>query len=464
MYIEEVLIVQHNGNLFGIDTSAIEHLLRVLDITPIPLAPKSVRGLCAIEGSIMTVLDLSLLLLGDTKIDASQPDARLITINSGEKRFTVLTEKVINNIIIDQNNVEYLNEEDRRSDGVVAAYKYNDEIMQLLDLNTLVDEIKIQSFETRAINDKFIGSDSDDDSLLETFRRYLLFTMGEEKYGVEVNRIREIIALPESFTDIADAGEEIVGMITLREELIVIADLRKIYNISGTDGDKNRIIIVQHKDRFIGVLIDSIVDIADFSKTEVDKLPSNFKDDKLSGVVHLDGDLVSIINLGVIEKLIERESRMDSNSSSAKGEGLTNAESTIEVVSFTLDNKSYAFHTEEVIEIIDNFDITTIPDMPEMVIGVTNIRGQVLPVISLYKKLELREEILPTRRMIVCQLKDNAIGVIVDSVIDVSNIPKDLFLPENESPYFSHIIKTDDKNVILMIDIKHLFENSVGNK
>lgn len=453
MYIEEILIVRHDGNFYGINTDAIEHILRVLDITPLPFSPKEVRGFCSVEGRILTVLDLSRLLLEDKSIDETVDAARLISVSVHGMQYSVLLEEVINNVTIDQKDIEYVAQEDRRRDGVVAAYKYEGDIIQVLDLERLVSNIDKLSFEKREFSDKY---DTEVNRKVEEndLSRYFIFMMGLEQYAIDVNNIREVITVPEVFTEMADSGDEVLGMMTLRDEIIVTIDLRKIYDLPTKREDTNRIIVVQLNHKVVGLLIDSIVDIADFVASDIDIMPPNFIDEKIKAIAHRNNELISLVNIDIINKIIDCESRIDNNiSRETVADDLSDV---IEVVSFELDRKSYALHTENVVEIIDNFEITEVTDMPELVDGITNIRGKVIPVLSLYNKLDLKRSSEGAKKMLVCQYQGNDIGLLVDEVKDVSNISKELFLKEDESEYFSEIIKVDEKDVILMIDLKKL--------
>ena len=453
MLIKEVLIVRHDGNFYGINTDAIEHILRVLDITPLPYSPKEVRGFCSVEGNILTVLDLSRLLLEEENIDETTDAARLISVSINNMHYSILLEAVINNITIDQEDIEYVSEEDKRRNGVVAAYKYNGDIIQVLDLERLISNIERLTFERREFSDKYEAENKRQIKEDET-SRYFIFMMGQEQYAIDVNKIREVITVPETFTEMADSGSEVLGMMTLRNEIVVTIDLREIYNLPTARRDENRIIVVQLNTKVVGLLIDSIVDIADFVSTDIDTMPSNFRDDKISGIAHRGTDLISLVNTDVINEIIDAESRVDN---SVNNEVTTQEDSdVIEVVSFYLDKKSYALHTENIVEIIDNFEVTKVPDMPELIEGITNIRGKVIPVVSLYDKLDLKQHKLSEKRMLVSQYKGNDIGILVDEVKDVSNIAKALFLKEEESEYFSEIIKVDEKNVILMINLEKL--------
>jgi purine-binding chemotaxis protein CheW len=454
MAIEEILIVRHDGNLFGINTDVIEHILRVLDITPLPFSAKEVRGFCSIEGSVLTVLDLSKLLLNDKEVDKDLDAARLISVEVDEKPYAILLEEVINNISIDPQNLEYVSKDDKRKDGVVAVYKYEDEIIQVLNMSELISNIQKLTFDKREFSDKYeeIVSEKSSDGRM---RRYFLFKMGSEQYAIDVNNIREVITVPETFTEMADTNEEVLGMMTLRDEIVVTIDLRIIYELPAERVSENRIIVVQLDDKVVGLLIDSIIDIADFHNSDIDVMPSNFRDKKIAGIAHHNDELISLVDMEVINTLIQNEARIDATVTKEE-KNIQEEDDYIEIVSFTLDKKSYALHTETVIEIIDTFDVTDVSDTPGVVDGITNIRGKVIPVVSLYDKLSLTRRDDLNRKMLVCQYAGKDIGLLVDDIKDVSNIPVSSFVKEEESEYFSEVIKVDDTEVILMVNLDKL--------
>lgn len=452
MVIEEILIVKHNGHLYGLNTHNVEHILRVIPMTPVPLAPKAVIGLCAIEGSIVSILDLSLLLQEPELIDTTLPSARLITVHTKEMLYSVLTQEVINNITVKQDDIEYITDSEKHNDGVVAMYKYKGTIVQVLQIETLIDRIVLDDFSLKDVKNR-TENFGNKEELNTKSRRYLLFGMGDESYGLEVSRIREVINMPKEFTSIADSAPEMIGMMTLREELIAVADLRTIYELSPTTSEENRIIIIQSEGKVMGAIVDNIIDIVDFPVAKIDNMPSNFKDDKIVGIANINDELVSLINIKIIDKVIQNELRIESNQDSKQ---VSSEEVTTEVVTFSLDVNEYAFKTEEVIEIIDAFEVTDIPDMPEMVEGVTNIRGRVIPIVKLYEKLELREIESDHKKLIVCQLNNSPVGIVVDKVTNVKNMENSLFIVEEESPYFTHVIK-EKEGVVLMINLSEIF-------
>ena len=99
-------------------------------------------------------------------------------------------------------------------------------------------------------------------------------------------------------------------------------------------------------------------------------------------------------------------------------------------LTFSLAGEEYGIGILKIKEIIGMMPITTVPQTPEFVKGVINLRGKVIPVIDLRLKFEI-EKIDYTERtcIIVVDLKsqgaDILIGVVVDSVSEVLNIKAD---------------------------------------
>lgn len=94
--------------------------------------------------------------------------------------------------------------------------------------------------------------------------------------------------------------------------------------------------------------------------------------------------------------------------------------STIQVVVFKLDNERYGVETSQVKEIIRVEEITRIPNAPDFVEGVINLRGQITTIINLRKRFGMEpKEIDANTRIIVFDYNNNTIGMMVDVVLEV---------------------------------------------
>ena len=129
-------------------------------------------------------------------------------------------------------------------------------------------------------------------------------------------------------------------------------------------------------------------------------------------------------------------------------------------LTFILGKEIYGFEILKVREIIGLMDITTVPQTPEYMKGVINLRGKVIPVIDLRLKFTMQEEEHTQETcVIVVEVEGTSIGIIVDSVSEVSDIGgKDI----EEAPSFGQGIDTSfimglgkvKEKIIILLDIE----------
>lgn len=452
--IEEVLIIKEQGCFYGIDTNEVEQILRVMELTPMAMTPDAIRGLCSIEGSIVSALDFAHLL--DKRydfVDTKAFKARQVTINTASHHFSLLVSEVINSIEVNQDNVEYVEDKD---DVIVALLKHEDEIIQIISIERLIQDIALPSYVSRDVRDMSIdGSIEEKQSHL---KRFLFFVMAKEQYALEVDAIREIISLPEKFTAIAESTQEILGMMSLRDDLLVVADLRTYYDFDAEKNDKNRIIVSQYMGRHIGLVVDEIVDIQDVETSKIEGMPENFKDKKINGVLHRGNKLISIVNTEVIRNLVSEQSHLISDQEQEEAREEKTQEANLEAVIFKMGKEEYAFNIEDVSEIIDMTEITPVADSVEHIKGVINIRGQVISIASLYTILSLKENHELDQQIIVTEVNGNRVGFVVDKVNDVRGVMDDEIREEEKKRLFSNILQLEDgKRLVMMFDTTKLF-------
>lgn len=94
----------------------------------------------------------------------------------------------------------------------------------------------------------------------------------------------------------------------------------------------------------------------------------------------------------------------------------------IQIVNFTIGDVNYGVPVEQVREVRDMQTVTPVPGSPAFVEGVTNLRGQIITVMDLRKRLGLPEKSNSSEKIIIIDLGKNAMGVVVDSVTEVSTI------------------------------------------
>jgi len=126
-------------------------------------------------------------------------------------------------------------------------------------------------------------------------------------------------------------------------------------------------------------------------------------------------------------------------------------------LTFHLHGEDYGIEIRFVTEIIGIQNITKVPDMPVFLKGVINLRGKVIPVMDVRARFKLPERDYDERTcIIVVNIDDIAIGLVVDKVQEVVDIPETQVEPAPEmskgksSPFLQGMGKIGDEVKILL--------------
>ena len=94
---------------------------------------------------------------------------------------------------------------------------------------------------------------------------------------------------------------------------------------------------------------------------------------------------------------------------------------------FVTDNLKFGINANSVVEIITNYSITFLPMLPDFVRGIINLRGDMIPILDV--RLRLGKEFKEDCLVIVLNVNGTQLGVLVDSVDQMLDIPKEDILP-----------------------------------
>lgn len=139
-------------------------------------------------------------------------------------------------------------------------------------------------------------------------------------------------------------------------------------------------------------------------------------------------------------------------------------------LTFSLGKESYGIEIRYVTEIIGIQPITEIPDLPEYVKGIINLRGKIIPVMDVRLRFKKEPKDYNDRTcVIVVDIRDMSIGLIVDSVSEVMTIPKQDIVqpPQMNKGYQNRYIKSIGKvgsEVKLLLDCDMLLNDGEINE
>jgi len=124
------------------------------------------------------------------------------------------------------------------------------------------------------------------------------------------------------------------------------------------------------------------------------------------------------------------------------------------LIVFVLDRQRYALQLSMVDRVVRMVAITPLPKVPDIVLGVVNVQGQVIPVINMRRRFSLPErEIVLTDQLVVAHTARRTVALVADAVLDViaspaqSLIETEDILPKIE--YVDGVIKLADGMILI---------------
>jgi purine-binding chemotaxis protein CheW len=156
---------------------------------------------------------------------------------------------------------------------------------------------------------------------------------------------------------------------------------------------------------------------------------------------------------------------MTTINSKAQKEMKVQTEELLQLVSFNIGQEEFGLSIQSIQEINRLVEITRVPNAPEFVSGVINLRGKVIPIINLRKRFGFPpKESDKNTRIIVVELGEMVVGFIVDSVSEVLRIPKNITEPPPPivagigSEYITAVAKLENR-LLILLDLERILKD-----
>jgi purine-binding chemotaxis protein CheW len=148
------------------------------------------------------------------------------------------------------------------------------------------------------------------------------------------------------------------------------------------------------------------------------------------------------------------------------GEAATNSHKQMQYVTFELEDETYGINVMQVQEVLRETEVAPVPGAPHYVIGIINLRGNVVSVIDARIRFGLsvieRNEMT---RIIVIEARQQIIGILVDSVAEVVDIKMSEIETapnignDESSRYIDGVVSRDDK-LLILVDLDKLLSDA----
>ena len=439
------------GNeVFAVDMAPVQEIIRVPDVVKVPLAPPTLEGLANLRGKVLPIISLRRI-FGFEEVDYDD-STRAVVIDIGQPLGFVV-DRVASVVGVEPGKIEGVESIRSTVNSELLSGMIKDvgghAMIMVLDFAKLIAQefAEISNLAKKAglISSHVAGAEQDDDDLSDELQ-LVSFEVADQEYAMAIEDVQEIVQIPEEIIHIPHSESHVMGIMTLRNRLLPLVNLRRMFDLASRDNDDHsRIVVVSLGSSSVGIVMDSVNEVLRVAKSDVEAMPALLARDgdlaDISEICRLDNGkrLVSIISADnlfrhssvkeaptTVETL--NDDTMQQTDADADDEVLDDDE---QVVVFRLGKEEFGVPIDSVQEIVRvPEELTHVPKAPPFVEGVINLRGSVLPVIDLRRRLGMAVvERSDRQRVMVFLIAGMRTGFIVDSVAEVLKIHKNNIEP-----------------------------------
>jgi purine-binding chemotaxis protein CheW len=266
---------------------------------------------------------------------------------------------------------------------------------------------------------------------------FVTFAVAAELFAFPLDRVREIIRVPETVR-VPLAPASLVGLANLRGRVLPLVSLRSCTGYEAVKDDEATRAIVVDCGVPIGFVVDRVAAVIAVDPGQVEDastINATVDSKLLTGVIKSqDGAMVAVLD---VERLVDLEFRtitrqltgLQQRDLAVQDAIEEESDDTLEMVSFVVNGQEYSLPIGQVQEIVQAPEtVTDVPNADARVVGVMDLRGRLLPVISLRRVFGLEQGALDeSNRIIVVPLQSDGermmVGLLMDTVREVLRVP-----------------------------------------
>lgn len=477
--------------VFAVDMAPVQEIIRVPEVVQVPLAPATLEGLANLRGKVLPIISLRRIFGFDER--AYDDATRAVVIDHGQPLGFVV-DRVSSVVAVDGRQIQPVDCMSATVDSKLLSGLLKDvgghRVVMVLDFARIIASefaevpalARAGAAGPLATADAQAGDrDNADEEAASDELQLVSFEVAAQEYAIAIEDVQEIVQMPATIVHVPQAQAHVLGVMTLRKRLLPLVSLRRLFSLPDRAADEqSRIVVISVDEASVGVVVDSVNEVLRVARNDVDAMPAMLaRDGNLSDIeqiCRLSGGkrLVSIISAQnmfrqkTVRDALSSMEAMDMNMKQYSTESEKGNDDEEQVVVFRLGKEEFGVPIASVQEIVRVPDeLTHVPKSPGIVEGVINLRGLVLPVIDLRRRLGMAQVERSDRQRIMVFLIDQVrTGFIVDFVAEVLKVHKSAIEPApqlsgEQTRLLARMANLEkQKRMVQLIDPLHLIDHS----
>ncbi|GIF36074.1 chemotaxis protein CheW [Actinoplanes xinjiangensis] len=309
---------------------------------------------------------------------------------------------------------------------------------------------------------------------------YVTFDMAGERYAFPMRRVQEIIRMP-AVVKVPLGPPSLEGLANLRGRVLPVVSLRRCCAMDQTGHDETTRVIVVDGGVPLGFVVDRVSSVISIDPQQVepaDSVQATVRSDVLVGVIKSGGgEMTTVLDVDSLigsqfSRLSEKRTGRDTATGakiSAEQDADIELDDTLELVSFAVEGQEYALPIDQVQEIVQAPEsVSHVPNAGSRVLGVIDLRGRLLPVVSMRHVFGLPVTPLqPQNRIVVVSIDGGVVGVVMDTVREVLRVPHQLVAPlpsvvagDGRATEVESVCRLEDgKRLVSVLSVNRMFDS-----
>lgn len=438
-----LLTLAVNGRNYGVRADRVQVVARMPRLSRVPQAPAALMGLANVRGSVVPVLALHDMLPG-----SAMAPTRMVVADFGQMIGLAVRE--------------------------VGEIKEAGGELQELDIEALIASItpvRRAAAGGRMMAGAFATEEKETEREEEV--SFLTFAIGAQDFAFSLPVIDEVMGLPADIAAMPHSGDVVVGSVALRGAILPLLSLRALLGFPDAPVTaRTRVIVVRIGKHRIGLVVDAMRTIVRVPESSIDGVPlaltRGSAEARIQAICRLDDGrrLVSVLapdqllRDDLTVKLLQGSTQEQAMMENGEAETLTE-----QFLLFRIGSEEFGIPISAVDEVANvPARPYTLPHAPAFVLGIFNLRGQVIPLIDQGRRFGGVGTAGRQRRVVIAKIDDLRAGFIVEEVTGVVSFGASQLQPapdfgDNDAQVFERVVNLPDEDrLVLLISPRELLD------
>ena len=474
---ENFLIFRIAGESFGLRLAIVAEIARLPELTHMPLVPPCLLGLANLRGIVLPVMSLRILLhLPDIETN----EQSRVVILRGDAPVGLVVDQIERLVQITPDQLEPYEagaDMDSALGGVIKGAEGEGTIKILNPPNLFAGQFaQLGVSATGPARRPLVATTGSAVTPARALVSLLSLSLGQQEYALPLDRVREIIPLPDYVAELPRPETAVLGVITYQDRLLPIVSLRTLLGLPvvGELQQRSKIVVVELGNGVVGVVADATREILRIDQDIIDPAPALLTrgqgEAEISSICRVDNGrrLIALLSPDQLFRpdLVRRILSDQGIANEPQSQLETSAMAHEQFIIFRLGKQDYGIPIAAVAEIARPPEgITRLPKAPDFIDGVMNLRGSVVPIINLRRRFDLgATEYAASQRILILAVGGVTAGFLVDGVSEIMKTQLDAIQPapevsQEQMRLISRVINLEaEGRLILLVDPTQLLD------